>query len=120
MNPSIVLLRRARTTQGSDPYEDALSALSRSVQSVPVLGFDIAPPPTLTVLLARASTYRGLICTSPRAVQALEQALPPSHPQYTQWTPKPVYVVGRRTAQAVARWGGTPHAADSRQCCGTG
>ena len=113
MFPSVVLLRRARTSSGPDPYEQALGTLSVPVQSEPVLEFDISPPPTLAVLLARASDYSGLICTSPRAVQALAQILSADHPQYERWTSRPTYVTGPRTAQAVHDWGGMARGADT-------
>ncbi|MFO8233691.1 MAG: uroporphyrinogen-III synthase [Longimonas sp.] len=109
----IVLLRHPRISSGADPYVQALQSLSVSVQCTPVLAFDIDPPPTLDVLLARPARYDALLCTSPRAVRALEQVLPSTHPNHARWADKPAYVVGPRTAQAVAEWGGTPVGADA-------
>lgn len=109
----IVLLRHPRTTHEDDPYVQALGVLSDTVQCTPVLAFDIDPPPTLSVLLARPSCYDGVLCTSPRAVQALEQTLPSTHPDYAAWTAKPAYVVGPRTASAVSAWGGRPVGAET-------
>lgn len=104
-NP-VVLLRHPRSEP--DPYEAALAPVAASVQCIPVLAFDINPPPTLNVLLGAPDAYDGLVCTSPRSVQALEQACPPTHATYAAWTAKPVYVVGPRTAEAVSAWGGRP------------
>lgn len=106
MADPVVLLRHPRSAP--DPYEAALAPVAASVQCIPVLAFDISPPPTLNVLLEDPEAYGGLVCTSPRSVQALEQACPPAHANHAAWTAKPVYVVGPRTAEAVAAWGGRP------------
>ncbi|WP_176521618.1 uroporphyrinogen-III synthase [Longimonas halophila] len=111
MADSVVLLRHPRGTP--DPYEHALAGEGATVQCTPVLAFDIDPPPTLSVLLNRAAAYGALVCTSPRAVQALRQALPPDHPLYAAWANKPTYVVGPRTAGAVSEWGGQPTGAEA-------
>lgn len=109
----VVLLRHPRTTEGGDPYMQALQLLSDSVQCTPVLAFDIDPPPTLSVLLSRSGRYDALVCTSPRAVEALEQTLPTMHPDNPSWAAKPTYVVGPRTASAVSAWGGQPVGAET-------
>lgn len=113
MADSVVLLRHPHTGRETDPYERALAGEEATVQCTPVLAFDIDPPPTLAVLLNRASAYGALMCTSPRAVQALEHALPRGHPLYAAWTDKPTYVVGPRTAEAVLAWGGQPVGAET-------
>lgn len=111
--PPIVLLRHPRTTEGADPYVQALQSLSDSVPCIPVLAFDIDSPPTLSVLLARNERYDALLCTSPRAVKALEQIMPSDHPDYAHWTRIPTYVVGPRTARAISAWGGRPVGAEA-------
>ncbi len=112
MADSVVLFRHPHTSR-PDPYEHAFADEAATVQCTPVLAFDIDPPPTLPVLLNRASAYGALVCTSPRAVQALKRALPPDHPLHAAWSSKPTYVVGPRTAEAVSAWGGQPVGAET-------
>ncbi|NBB85130.1 MAG: uroporphyrinogen-III synthase [Bacteroidetes bacterium] len=99
--PRVCLLRASSGAE--DAYARALHAIGYEAVQVPVLSFTVAQPERLRSFLELPEAFGGLICTSPRAVQALtsaarEATLPP-------WRVKRTYAVGPATAEALAALG---------------
>lgn len=103
--PAVVLLRQADETD--DRYERALCERGFRARSVPVLSFRYPNQTALRARLATPGRYAGLIVTSPRAVRAVAEAGEAS-PTWADWTHKPTYAVGPKTASALRALGCHP------------
>lgn len=100
MPPFVLLLRSG---DESDPYEEELEAEGFDVRSLPVLAFDFVHAEGLREALEHPNSYDGLIFTSPRAVDALGEAMPWLPAENVLWHTKSVFAVGPRTADRL-RW----------------
>ena len=89
-----------------DAYARALHAVGYEVVQVPVLSFTFAQPGRLRSFLETPEAFGGLICTSPRAVQAMTEAA--SEAMLPPWRVKRTFAVGPATAEAVAALGLSP------------
>lgn len=103
--PAVVLLRSARE---DDPYETAFRNAGFSVSSVPVLRFEQVGQEALREDLSHPSRYAGLVLTSPRAADALDDALVWLPAQGGEWESKPAFAVGPRTAEVLRGLGFSP------------
>lgn len=108
--PSVLLLREAAP---GDPYEAALRAAGFAPVSRAVLRFERVGEEALREALARPAAYSGLIVTSPRAVEALGEALAWLPGQVAAWHARAAYAVGPRTAAALEALGFRPEGAES-------
>ncbi len=109
-HPLVYLLR---DTEEDDPFEAAFIEAGFAVRSVPVLSFRFVNEARLGEALAHPDNYGGLIVTSPRAVDALTNALCWLPAQAAPWEARPAYVVGPRTAEAMWQIGFEPTGEDS-------
>lgn len=102
----VVLLRSARE---DDPYEDAFRQAGFTVRCQPVLAFDQVNTAQLREKMVHPDHYAGLILTSPRAVEALEQVLGrlPER-RASSWHHKSAFAVGPRTAETLQALGFSP------------
>lgn len=98
----VVLLRSPRD---DDPYEQAFRAAGFSVHSRPVLEFEFVRQQELRGRLEEWERYGGVICTSPRAVQALGEVVKEMAGAARSWTSRPAYAVGPRTAEMLRELG---------------
>ncbi len=108
--PRVLLLR---SPLDPDPYAEALAEAGFEAASVPVLRFTFPHQEALAGRLARPHWYGGLICTSPRAVEALADGLRGISDQKAAWAARPAYAVGPRTAGALRKIGFAPKGAAS-------
>lgn len=92
-----------RSPQDSAEYVGALERVGFRAICVPVLQFAFRDLASLRALLEQPQAYGGLILTSPRAVEALAEALGGALP--AGWTGKPAFAVGPRTAEAARALG---------------
>ena len=99
-----ILLLRSGT--GRDRYGDLLRSEGYRVSTRPVLKFAFVEQAGLATRLDRPQEYGGLIITSPRAVQALAQAL--DEERLRRWREKTVFAVGPATAAALREVGLMP------------
>lgn len=104
--PLVCLLRSP--SADPDPYVVALEENGFRAECVPVLRFSFPSQEKLRARLAEPAGYGGLIVTSPRAVEALAEALRWLPNQSAAWAEKPAYAVGPRTAAALERLGFAP------------
>lgn len=107
----VLLLRSSRGAD--DPYAAALAAAGYEARCEPVLRFTFPRQETLAARVAHPHRYSGLICTSPRAVEALAAILPRYPDRAAAWQDTPAYAVGPRTAEALRALGLTPRGAES-------
>lgn len=110
MAERILLLRSG---EESDAYEDALKSEGFDVRSLAVLAFDFVNDERFRDALVRPRNYDGLVFTSPRAVDALVEAMPWLPTENVLWHNKPVFAVGRRTADTLRSLGFEPEGEDS-------
>lgn len=116
--PQVVLLR-SPDAEGEDRYVQALAGGGFRAVCRPVLRFAFAGDPGFTggdvaARLRRPERYAGLILTSPRAAQALGEALPGIAPgQQKAWQGKPVFAVGPKTAKVLRESGLEPSGEDT-------
>ena len=108
--PHVYLLRESTR---NDPFEAAFQEAGFQVSSVPVLSYVMVNQEQLRTALEHPDVYSGLVLTSPRAVQALDEALCWLPSETALWHTKPVFVVGPRTAADVRAIGFDPAGADS-------
>lgn len=99
--PRVCLLRAS--AGADDAYAQALEAVGYGVVQVPVLFFTVPQPDRLRSFLEVPDAFGGLICTSPRAVQAIAEAT--SEAMLPPWRIKRTYAVGPATAEALAALG---------------
>jgi uroporphyrinogen-III synthase len=97
--PHVLLLRSPREP---DPYVAALDAAGFTAQCVPVLHFEFVGRDALAERIQRPEDRAGLILTSPRAVEAVQDF------DLTAWRDHPTFVVGPRTAGEAAKLGLRP------------
>lgn len=97
--PTVLLLRSPREP---DPYVAALDAAGFTAQCVPVLRFEFVGRNALAERIQRPDEFAGLILTSPRAVEALQDF------DLGVWRDHPTFVVGPRTAGEAAKLGLQP------------
>jgi len=99
--PRVCLLRQSSGPE--DAYARALHAVGYAAVQVPVLAFTFTQPERLRSALETPEAFGGLICTSPRAVQAITEAV--SEATLLPWRVKRTYAVGPATAEALAALG---------------
>ena len=68
---SVMLLKAPSDDESSDVYQDYLLSLGFQVRLVPVIEFSFVHSDSLLRKLEDANSYRGLIFTSKRSVQAV-------------------------------------------------
>lgn len=103
--PRVLLLR---SRDDPDPYEELLRAAGFEPTFMPVLEFEWVQQDELRELLAHPRRFEGLILTSPRAVQALADAMSWLPSEVSLWQAKLVYAVGPRTATDLRALGFDP------------
>lgn len=108
--PAVVLLRQADETE--DRYEQAFAERGFTATCVPVLAFRYPNQPALRARLSVPHRYAGLIVTSPRAVRAVADVRQ-SIGTWAEWTEKPAYAVGPKTASALRTQGVDPRGAET-------
>ena len=87
-------------------------------ECVPVLSFTFSHQDELRERLRQPDAYGGLICTSPRAVRALREALAEEEIAATAWLGKKAYAVGPKTASALRALGFVPEGEESGSAAG--
>lgn len=107
----LVLLLRSGGAR--DPFERAFRKEGFDVRSIPVLEFDFVNPDGLREALEHPNNYDGLIFTSPRAVDAIGEAMPWLPSENVLWHNKSVYAVGSGTAEALRSIGFEPDGEES-------
>ncbi|NXO03594.1 HEM4 synthase, partial [Rhinopomastus cyanomelas] len=100
---------------GPDPYVKELASYGLQGTLIPVLSFEFISLESLFEKLSHPESYGGLVCTSPRALEAVKICLKDntkseawSKSLEQQWNAKPTYVVGKATAALVEEVGLTP------------
>ena len=91
-----------------DPYEAALEKAGFRCRSIPVLDFEYVNQEALRKMLAHPKRYGGLLLTSPRAAEALAEALTWLPNQVATWIVKPTFAVGPRTSEQLRQLGFQP------------
>ena len=94
---SHVLLLRSPDTP--DRYVAAFATAGFAARSVPVLRFECVGRGVASEVIAQANTFSGLICTSPRAIEAVRGL------DLSGWQEKPAFAVGPTTAEAMRALG---------------
>ncbi|XP_078420988.1 uroporphyrinogen-III synthase isoform X1 [Cetorhinus maximus] len=105
---------------GPDPYVQEFASLGLQATLIPVLSFEFISLQDLSKKLSHPEAYRGLIFTSPRAVDAVtlclgEKAISEewNNTLKKQWNEKSIYVVGKSTANLVKELGLATQGEDS-------
>ncbi|XP_068111832.1 uroporphyrinogen-III synthase isoform X2 [Hyperolius riggenbachi] len=106
---NVLLLKEPKSGDlASDPYIKELSSRGLRATLIPVLSFQFVSLDQLYYKLSHPEQYEGLIFTSPRAVEAVRLCLETSANKEawdsslrSQWSSKPVYVVGKATGGLV-------------------
>lgn len=102
---------------GLDPYVHEFASHGLQATLIPVLSFEFISLQDLSKKLAHPEAYGGLIFTSPRAVDAVKLCLCEkggireawyNHSLRKLWNEKPIYVVGKSTANLVKEIGLAP------------
>ncbi|XP_072485149.1 uroporphyrinogen-III synthase isoform X3 [Notamacropus eugenii] len=108
---------------GQDPYIQELGSCGFAATLIPVLSFEFLSLQSFSEKLSRPEAYRGLIFTSPRAVEAVKLCLERDNKLEVwkkslkeKWHIKPAYVVGQATASLVRKIGLTTEGEE----CGNG
>nr|XP_056706036.1 uroporphyrinogen-III synthase isoform X2 [Euleptes europaea] len=112
----VLLLKEPKENEnGPDPYIKELGLHGLEATLIPVLAFEFISLQALFEKLSRPEQYRGLIFTSPRAVEALKLCLGNNCKEEAwknflgeKWNTKSVYVVGKATAGLVGEIGLVP------------
>ena len=102
------LVHLFRSPAEPDPYEAALEEAGFRCRSIPVLDFEFVDQEALRAALSHPDRYGGLLLTSPRAAEALAEALSGLPGQAVIWSAKPAFVVGPRTSERLRRLGFQP------------
>jgi uroporphyrinogen-III synthase len=102
-----------RSGEEADPYEKLLDAEGFEARSIPVLQFELLNDESLRRTLERPKDYDGIVVTSPRAVDALADAISWLPSENMLWHAKAVFAVGPRTAEAAREIGFEPVGEDS-------
>jgi len=108
--PIVWLLREA---EEADPYEETFIEAGFAPLSIPVLRYEWVNERALRVALEHPARYSGLICTSPRAVEAIAQVVPWASQEELGWHNRPVFAVGPRTAAGLRSIGFKPEGEES-------
>lgn len=106
MSKQTVLL--LRSADEPDPYEAALAQAGFAARSTEVLKFEQIHLDKLRQALEHPKSYDGLIFTSPRAVEALAEAMPWLPAENVLWHSKSIFAVGPRTAEELRAVGFEP------------
>ncbi|NWU94582.1 HEM4 synthase, partial [Upupa epops] len=100
---------------GPDPYIKELASYGLEATLIPVLSFEFVSLESLFEKLSHPESYGGLVCTSPRALEAIKLCLKEntiseawSESLKRLWNAKPTYVVGKATAALVEEIGLNP------------
>ena len=102
-----------RSGEEQDPYEKALEEAGFESRSVPVLRFERLNEEKLRDALEHPKQYGGLVFTSPRAVESLVDAMSWLPSENATWHSKPIFVVGKRTAEEIRKAGFDPEGEES-------
>lgn len=97
-----------REPDGVDPYEEAFRDAGYEPVSVPVLRFTFVNQALLRANLERPAAYGGLLLTSPRAAEALAEALSWLPSETVRWHARRVFAVGPATAAVLREAGFAP------------
>lgn len=89
-----------RNPVDDDPYEALFREKGWITDSIPVLEFEFVNQAGLEKALKNGDDYSGLICTSTRGVQAVQECSMDLE-LLANWKSKPIYVVGPATKRAV-------------------
>ncbi|XP_034292329.1 uroporphyrinogen-III synthase isoform X2 [Pantherophis guttatus] len=116
----VLLLKDPKESDGGpDSYIKEFGSHGLKATLIPVLTFEFISHQTLSEKLFHPDQYRGLIFTSPRAVEAVKLFLMDSCKKEAwknylreKWNTKPVYVVGKATAGLVTEIGLKPQGED--------
>ncbi|KAK9400776.1 uroporphyrinogen-III synthase [Crotalus adamanteus] len=116
----VLLLKDPKESDsGPDSYIKELGSHGLKATLIPVLAFEFISLQTFSEKLFHPEQYRGLIFTSPRAVEAVKLGLMDSCKKEAwknylreEWNTKPVYVVGKATAGLVTEIGLNPQGED--------
>ncbi|XP_042719824.1 uroporphyrinogen-III synthase isoform X1 [Lagopus leucura] len=112
----VLLLKDPKDKEsGPDPYVKELGLYGFEATLIPVLSFEFVSLEDLFEKLSHPERYRGLVFTSPRALEAIKICLRENSKNETwskalkqQWNTKPTYVVGKATASLVEEIGLSP------------
>ncbi|MEX1054535.1 MAG: uroporphyrinogen-III synthase, partial [Rhodothermales bacterium] len=102
-----------RSREDRDPYEQMLEAEGYEARSISVLQFELLNDESLRRTLERPKDYDGMVLTSPRAVDALAEAISWLPSENMLWHAKAVFAIGPRTAEAARAIGFEPVGEDS-------
>ena len=102
-----------RSGDDPDPYERLLETAGFQARSIPVLRFELLNDESLRRTLERPKDYDGLVVTSPRAVDALADAISWLPSENMLWHAKAVFAIGPRTADAARAIGFEPVGEDA-------
>ncbi|XP_038138429.1 uroporphyrinogen-III synthase [Cyprinodon tularosa] len=117
----VLVLKEPRDEKsGPDPYIKELESHGHKATLIPVLSFKFISLNTLSDKLFQPDRYRGLIFTSPRAVEAAKKCLEAedkieewNKSMKAKWNMKSIYVVGKATAALVQSLGLEPLGEDT-------
>ncbi|XP_054838932.1 uroporphyrinogen-III synthase isoform X2 [Eublepharis macularius] len=112
----VLLLKDPKENEnGPDPYIEELGLYGLEATLIPVLAFEFISLQALFEKLSHPEQYHGLIFTSPRAIEAIRLCLGDNCKKEAwknslaeEWNTKPVYVVGKATAELVGQIGLVP------------
>uniref|UniRef100_A0A8C2Y5C7 Uroporphyrinogen III synthase n=1 Tax=Coturnix japonica TaxID=93934 RepID=A0A8C2Y5C7_COTJA len=118
----VLLLKDPKDKEsGPDPYVKELGLYGFEATLIPVLSFEFVSLEALFEKLSHPEHYRGLVFTSPRALEAIKICLKQNSKSEAwsktlkqQWNTKPTYVVGKATASL----GEKPHSSSLLFPCG--
>lgn len=125
-NGPLVVLLRSPDAEGEDRYVHALRERGFRATCRPVLRFTFAGDEDfagrdLQVPLRHPDHYTGLVLTSPRAARALREALRTLPDQEgAEWTAKPAFAVGPKTAGTLREGGMEPLGEESGNAAALG
>jgi len=102
-----------RSKGESDRFEVALEGAGFATRFIPVLRFDFVNAEALRNALEHPHAYAGLIVTSPRAVEALVEAMAWLPSENVAWHSKAIFAVGPATASELKRVGFEPTGEES-------
>ncbi|AWP17890.1 Uroporphyrinogen-III synthase isoform 2 [Scophthalmus maximus] len=117
----VLLLKEPRDGEsGPDPYIKELVSHGHKATLIPVLSFKFVSLNTLSDKLFQPEKHKGLVFTSPRAVEAVKMCLEAEERREEwnssvkdKWNNKSIYVVGKATGALVRNLGLNPLGEDT-------
>lgn len=110
--PDVILLR-SPDDEPPDRYVDAFRTAGLEAVCEPVLQFRYPRQDVLHLRLSQRDQYGGLVVTSPRALEAVEEVFRDDESVQQMWTMARTYTVGRRTAERARSLGLHPRGEDT-------